>query len=206
MWRALGRSLYRETTQHGTNFYRQMSISKSVGLMNQNTNTTVYWKPYHTSPVLLSPRMDEEMDDPVDNEFMSRDRRIFNENDRQLLTPASLKEILNERTASLNICPLKSISDVMDYFRTPRQCSTSECLTALSLLTEFNAGDQFNEPFLRNLLNQIDKLADQMTASESIFCLHYLLQLNTSIDEAVSQKLIKKIRDSLRNGMCYWHY
>lgn len=209
MWRALGRSLYRETSQHSVNLYKQMSIFKPVVLKNQNTNTTAYWKHYHTTPVLLLPRIDEEFDDSVHSEFISNDRRLFNENDKQLLTPASLKEMFNDRkelNASLNNCVLNSVSDVAEYFRKSHMCSTTECLTALSLLNECHATVQLDEPLFSNLLNQIDKLTDQMTASESIFCLHYLLQLNTSIDDAVSQKLLKKIRNSLRNGRCYWHY
>lgn len=212
MWLAIGRNLYKHTPKYSVNLCKQMTTYQLVVLNHQHTKTPSHWKQYRTSSKLLSTQTFVSCDDHFDQKFSSVDMHFFDKNDKQLLTPDALKEMYDDRrevNTVLDNCDLKSAADVIRYFRNGNNYSTMEYLKALSVLMQIDAKDQLNEQILGEILNRIESVSDQMSASESIFCLHYLLQLGASIDEVVCQKLLAKVRTSLiagrifRNNRCY---
>lgn len=84
-----------------------------------------------------------------------------------------------------------------------RNLSMRQCLEALATLTQVSThGISMDTKPMVSIMHRIENLYADATAKELILCLVYLHQLNLCSNESLVAKIVMKIRNAIRLGMC----
>lgn len=190
-------------------FARYHSLAKQV---NTNTLLTpltqIRFLAQSSVALTSSTGNDEEFDEVFDSDSYVLDPNepdSFKTGEQRLLSNAAVRESYgngnNENSLAVDLAGFTNVSQVLELCsKRETELLPRQCVEILSTLAKMSLDKQLRNNDIGGLLNRMDDLNAQMTASEIIFCLIYLNKIELGLHNDLTEKMFLRVQGMMRSG------